>query len=154
MTMTLMLMRHGDDNGDGLSYLGKRQVAAVADDMLRLSYRPDVLLHSSLARAKESADIVRGVFRKAGRVITDVRSSDAISCGNILPEVSALMMCDETVLVIGHMPGISATVWELAKFDYAPGNADTLVITCGIDRWSELPRIDRTHSSHLKVLEP
>ncbi|MCK8517246.1 histidine phosphatase family protein [Methylonatrum kenyense] len=65
--MQLILIRHGQarfgtDDYDRLSDLGREQMQRLADHMRQLPERPGKLLHGSLQRQRESANLLRAAY--------------------------------------------------------------------------------------------
>ena len=70
--MRLMIMRHGQalskaqDPERGLSAEGRRQVQEVARRLASLDWRPERILHSPKARARQTAEILAEVLGRPG----------------------------------------------------------------------------------------
>jgi phosphohistidine phosphatase len=112
--MLLYILRHGDALEQGyedaerpLSSAGKEQSAAVAAALKALDIIPDVILSSTLERAKQTAKIIEkelGVKRVSMTQYL-IPGSDHMELVKQLNELSP-----EKVLLVGHEPHLSTLV--------------------------------------------
>ncbi|MFC7625546.1 SixA phosphatase family protein [Microlunatus sp. GCM10028923] len=118
---TLLLARHAkskwgldvDDHDRPLSGRGRRDGVAIGEFLTGNGYKPDVVISSTATRARQTWE--RAVV--GGAVARDVRYDDRIYeawSGALVKLVRRLPEDAETVLLIGHSPGIPDLVRLLA----------------------------------------
>ncbi len=109
----LYLLRHAksaseamtEDYDVPLSALGRRQAEAMAAYMARASIRPDLVLCSGAARARETCDILSAAGRRAIETVYEPRLYLA-SADRLLRRVREVASAIEAVLVVAHNPGL------------------------------------------------
>jgi phosphohistidine phosphatase len=114
--MRLILIRHSDavdpnsnspeaDAARELTEAGKIQAAQLCDAFRRMNIKPDAILSSPLARARQTADALWSLL-PPGREITisERLSLDQLRPRKLSKEVVELN-CD-TVILVGHMPDL------------------------------------------------
>lgn len=115
---TLLLMRHGksswkdnslSDHERPLKKRGRRDTKRIAQEIEKNDLYPHIILSSSAARAKETAEILMDTLGFENRIIF----SDQLYMAepeDFIDVLSQLDDDDETVLVIGHNPGMEAFI--------------------------------------------
>ena len=146
MTRRLILMRHaksswGDptqpDHARPLNGRGQRSATALGDWLRARGYMPDQVLSSSSVRTRETCDRL-GLDAPA-------QFSDALYHASPATMLKALRAATgQTVLMLGHNPGIAAFADALVatppahdRFDDYPTGA-TLIADFVITEWDEL----------------
>ncbi len=146
MTRTLILTRHTKSSWDTagmsdqdrpLNPRGRRSARALGAWLRSKGLIPNQVLCSSARRTRETYE--RMGFETAAEVTDDLYLVDANRILRVLSEASG-----ETVLLLGHNPGIGlfaaeilATAPDHPKFDIYPTGA-TLVARFDIDSWDKL----------------
>ncbi|MBL4766962.1 MAG: histidine phosphatase family protein [Rhodobacteraceae bacterium] len=146
MTRTLILMRHAKSSWDTpvtgdharpLNDRGRRSAAALGEWMLLQGWMPDQVLSSSSARTRET-------FARLGFIIAGNFTDDLYHAGPDQMLKTLLRASGETVLLLGHNPGIAEFAGQLVgiepdhpRFSDYPTGA-TLVVEFDIDRWDHL----------------
>jgi phosphohistidine phosphatase len=118
--MELYFLRHGvaedmgpegaGDAGRRLTKEGVAKMKAEARGLRKLGVRPDVLLSSPLARARETAEIVA---RELG---LELHLADALAPGCNVEQLFGLLgehRAAECVMLVGHEPDFSTIVGAL-----------------------------------------
>jgi phosphohistidine phosphatase len=116
--MDLYFLRHGDagpasaatpDEARRLTGRGRREAEAVARALHRAGLRPEAILTSPLARARQTGEIVQEVFGITPRA--DDRLGSGCGLGAIQSIVSE--RSEQRVLFVGHEPDLSTIVGRL-----------------------------------------
>ena len=116
--MDLYFLRHGDaepasaatpDEARRLTERGERETSAVAQALHRAGLRPEAILTSPLARARETGEILQDVFG------VSARADERLGSGCGLGAIQALMSdrSEQRVLFVGHEPDLSMIVGRL-----------------------------------------
>ncbi len=146
MTRRLILMRHAKsswgapaqpDHARPLNGRGQRAALALGDWLRARGYMPDLILSSSSIRTRETFDRL-GLNAPA-------QFSDALYHASPASMLTALRAATgQTVLMLGHNPGIAAFARSLVaappmheRFDDYPTGA-TLVADFTISSWDDL----------------
>jgi phosphohistidine phosphatase len=115
---TLLLMRHGksswkddslSDHERPLKKSGRRDTKRIAQEIEKNDLYPHIILSSSAARAKETAEILMDALGFENRIIF----SDQLYMAEPEDFIDVLSQLDDdydTVLVIGHNPGMEAFI--------------------------------------------
>jgi phosphohistidine phosphatase len=99
---------HSDDRGRPLTDEGKKKMKECAKGLRALVPRLDVLVTSPLTRALQTAAILAKVYDKGEPVVVD-----ALSPGQHPPALATWLRTQgtqKTVAIVGHEPGLGATV--------------------------------------------
>ncbi|MFT4959136.1 MAG: phosphohistidine phosphatase [Paracoccaceae bacterium] len=146
MTRTLILMRHAKSNWDApvagdharpLNDRGRRSATAMGNWMRTQGWIPDQVLSSSSARTRET-------FARLGFVIAGEFTDALYHAGPDQMRQTLAQTSGETVLLLGHNPGIAEFAEQLVQlgpdhprfYDYPTGA--TLVVKFDIDNWDLL----------------
>ena len=116
--MDLYFLRHGDaepasaatpDEARRLTGRGGRETEAVARALHRAGLRPEAILTSPLARARETGAVVQEVFG------VSARADDRLDSGCGLGAIQSIMSerSEQRVLFVGHEPDLSTIVGRL-----------------------------------------
>ncbi|PKQ31666.1 MAG: hypothetical protein CVT62_07425 [Actinobacteria bacterium HGW-Actinobacteria-2] len=134
---TLIVLRHAKsswqttdaDQLRGLSERGERD--AVAAGEILAEYDLDVVLASTAVRVQETWEGAES----GGAECEDVRAIKAIYQGNeeaLLKQLGKLGESDNTVLLVGHQPGVSDLILLLAKPNDLTEKVAKKFPTCGL----------------------
>lgn len=102
--------RSGDDDGRELTAGGIAALQRAAPLWRRVNLRPDIVLSSPLARARQTAELVTEAI--GGEVLVDDRLRPGASWGDLARAMSAHPDA-RRVLFVGHEPDLSSTVAHL-----------------------------------------
>lgn len=112
--MKLLLFRHGiaedqgadgDDASRALTREGMARTQSAARGLVRIADQPDVILTSPKRRARQTADIIAGLFDMQPQVL------DALANGSVDAILKALATRTErNVMVVGHEPTFSELI--------------------------------------------
>ena len=115
--MKIILMRHGNalqtspDSARPLSGKGVHEAEAAGGFLRSINEIPDVILHSSLLRSRETAEYVEKALGATGllRLNTGLKPEDSPRkfLSEALVEFAEYADSDYTVMVVGHEPFIS-----------------------------------------------
>ncbi|MCK5373731.1 MAG: histidine phosphatase family protein [Alphaproteobacteria bacterium] len=156
MTKRLLLLRHaqsdpsyeGKDKGRPLTMKGISDAAALGYYMSKNNLYPDYVLCSDSWRTRETLEQLRECFN------TDLSPNQisflpVLYLGSEEQYLKQIHLCDDeydTVLLIGHYPGIPALLRMLASSSekltfslisgYQP--ATLSILSCSIKHWSDL----------------
>jgi phosphohistidine phosphatase len=120
--MHLYILRHGDavessfyqDRDRPLSDLGKRQIEAVSHFFQVTRTKPDIILTSPLARAKQTCDIVQENLGVMDSLMSDCLVPGS-NLSDLIKEINAHSV--ETMLIVGHEPQLSGLISILTGGD-------------------------------------
>lgn len=152
---TLYLLRHAEasrkdggmtDQERPLTARGRRQARAVAEFMENEGLLPDRALISTALRTRETWELMAPSL--GGGIEADLRESLYLADpGSLLEEVRGANHSAQSLLLVGHNPGI----WSLARGLVGEGAGPALarlgasfptaalaVITFPVDRWSDV----------------
>ncbi len=134
----LILMRHAETDGSGrsdhhrpLSFYGRRSLGHIAAQLRARSWIPDQALSSDARRTRESWEGLQFPAEVIWRSQLYLASA-----GTIIKELSTLES-GETVLLLGHNPGIAEAAERLCrqKFYFEAGQA--LLLRREAESWEE-----------------
>jgi len=139
MSKTLMLMRHGHAM-NSLTLLGKEEVDNVARQFVSNNLVPDLIIHSPLLRAVETAQRVKNIFNDAGFAVP-LTLTDWLEC-DMYADVTDLRGIDPSVnvvLAVSHQPNIQSLTVRFSDVAVSPINAETRVLDAG-QEWATFVR--------------
>ena len=115
--MKIILMRHGNalkggpDHARALSEKGVREAKAAGVFLRSIGEMPDVILHSTLTRSRETAEYVQAELGADGllRERRDLKPEDSPKnfYSGLLAEFDEYVGRDYRIMVVGHDPFIS-----------------------------------------------
>ena len=152
---TLVLLRHAKsawDNADlpdidrPLSPRGQKAAPAMGERLKKAGYHPDLVLCSTAKRARETLDLIAGSLPKKVKVqhLKELYMAVPREMLNVVVKVADGA---ETVMLIGHNPGIGSLAgWlagegdseALSKIRRKFPTAAAAVITFDVARWSDV----------------
>ena len=114
---------------------------------------PDVVISSDAVRARLTAEAVVEAARYAGEILVDQRLYMA-SPADILSLLRAVREKAETVMIVGHNPGLEELVAQLTGERQDLPTAALAQIVLPIDQWRDLKRSTRgTLAGHWRPRE-
>lgn len=120
--MKLFFLRHGiaqdadgriSDYDRALTEEGRAQLATIAQGLLRMGVKPELILTSPLVRARQTAEIVAPVLDSPLRV------ADELQLGCTLDDLQRLLgrVQHDSVMLVGHEPDFSSMAARLINAD-------------------------------------
>jgi phosphohistidine phosphatase len=148
---TLLVLRHAksswndpalDDHERPLSKRGRRDGPRMGELVREYGLMPDVLMSSDAVRARLTAQAMAEAARYAGQILLDRRlymasPADIRSLLRTVPDKA------ETVMIVGHNPGLEDLVAQLTGKRQDLPTAALAQIVLPIDRWRDLKRSAR-----------
>jgi phosphohistidine phosphatase len=146
---TLTLLRHAksswdderlDDHDRPLADRGHRDARRMGKRLARRKFHPELLLTSTALRARETSDYLAAALELAESRSRIERGIYLASPDELLRVVAGLDDALESVLLIGHNPGLTQLANLLLpslRLDNLP-TAGVIAIDCAVDRWREM----------------
>ena len=147
-----MLMRHGDYGyGMGLSARGENQSDNIAKQLAENNLIPDVIVHSPVKRAVQTAQRVHDVFNRIAGKDVPMVEREWLADGNYssVENVATLDDTQELVLAVSHMPNIESLNESLTGDYSSPGNCQTYVVETQAEHWKDVRK-----GSILAIFQP
>ena len=148
---TLLVLRHAksswndsalDDHERPLNQRGRRDAPRMGKLVREYGVIPDVVISSDAVRARLTAEAVAEAFRYGGEILLDPHLYLA-GPAEILPLLQRLRENAETVMIVGHNPGLEQLVEQLTGKQQDLPTAALAQIGLPIDRWRDLKRSTR-----------
>jgi phosphohistidine phosphatase len=129
--MRLWLARHGDavdideagsDFERRLSEIGRGQMSQLGRWLKSREQPPDLILHSPLKRAAETAAILRRELDPQIPILEEPLLSPGLRCEQLLAKLA--VQTDGVVLCVGHQPDIGRCLVEMlggGRYSISPG---------------------------------
>lgn len=159
---TLLLLRHAksswnnpalDDHERPLNERGRRDGPRMGQLMREQGLIPDVVISSDAVRARLTAEAVVEAARYAGEILLDPRLYLA-SPADILSLLRTVAEKADTVMIVGHNPGLEELVALLTGERRDLPTAALARIVLPIDQWRDLkPSTRGTLSGHWRPKE-
>jgi phosphohistidine phosphatase len=143
---TLLLLRHarpastspnGRDFDRPLTDVGRAAARRVGQLLRQKEIKPEVVFSSPAARARETADLVCEAAGLSTQIRFDARIYEA-SSEELLQIVSEAEDGAETLLLVGHNPGLAELIALLTGESAGMSPATLARIDLDIDAWSTL----------------
>jgi phosphohistidine phosphatase len=143
---TLLVLRHAksswndpelDDHERPLNERGRRDGPRMGQLVREYGLIPDILISSDAVRARLTAEAVAEAARYAGEILLDPRLYMA-SPADILSLLRTVRDNAETVMIIGHNPGLEELVRQLTGEWQDLPTAALAHIVLEIDQWRDL----------------
>ena len=143
---TLLVLRHAksswnhpelDDHERPLNERGRRDGPRMGELMRKYGLMPDIVISSDAVRAQLTADSVAEAARYAGEILLDPRLYMA-SPADILSLLRTVRENAETVMIIGHNPGLEELVEQLTGERQDLPTAALAHIVLEIAQWRDL----------------
>jgi phosphohistidine phosphatase len=148
---TLLVLRHAksswsdpalDDHERPLSTRGRRDGPRMGELVREHGLIPDVVISSDAVRARLTAEAVAETARYAGQILLDRRLYMA-SPADIRSLLRRVPDKAETVMIVGHNPGLEDLVALLTGERQDLPTAALAQIVLPIDQWRDLTRSTR-----------
>ena len=129
--MKLWLARHGEasdpnhassDHARQLTDLGRRQVSLLTRWLLEREEAPDLILHSPLVRARQTAETIAGEVGQGVIVMEERLLSPGVQTASLLRRLSDSGA--KCIVCVGHQPDMSHCLAEMVgggRHLYSPG---------------------------------
>ena len=143
---TLLVLRHAksswddaalDDHERPLNKRGRRDAPRMGELVREHGLIPDVVISSDAVRARLTAEAVVEAARYAGEILLDRRLYLA-GPADILSLLRTVGEKAETVMIVGHNPGLEELVAQLTGDWQNLPTAALAQIVLPIDRWRDL----------------
>jgi len=143
---TLLVLRHAKsswndpalaDHERPLNKRGRRDAPRMGELVRECGLIPDVVISSDAVRARLTAEAVAEAARYAGEILLDPRlymacPADILSLLPVMPQNA------ETVMIVGHNPGLEKLVEQLTGERQDLPTATLAQIRLPIDQWRDL----------------
>jgi phosphohistidine phosphatase len=160
---TLLVLRHAKsswsdpargDHERPLNERGWRDAPRMGDLVREYGLVPDILISSDAVRAQLTAEAVAEAARYAGEILLDHRLYLA-SPADILSLLGTVRENAETIMVVGHNPGLEELIEHLTGERQDLPTATLAQIALPIDQWRDLTLSTRgTLLGHWRPEEP
>lgn len=129
--MKLWLARHGEacdpdratsDHGRELTECGRRQVGQLTRWLLAREEAPELILHSPLVRARQTAETIAGEVGAGAIVMEERLLSPGVHTASLLRRLSDSGA--KRIVCVGHQPDMSHCLAEMVgggRHLYSPG---------------------------------
>lgn len=129
--MKLWLARHGEaadpehrtsDRERELTELGRRQVAQLTRWLLQREEVPELILHSPLVRARQTAEVVAGELGNGAVVLEERLLAPGVDTSSLLRRL--VDSGSTRIVCVGHQPDMSRCLSEMiggGNCMYSPG---------------------------------
>jgi phosphohistidine phosphatase len=143
---TLLVLRHAksswndparDDHERPLSKRGRRDAPRMGKLVRKYELTPDMVITSDAVRARLTAEAVAEEARYAGEILLDRRLYLA-SPADILRLLRTVRANAQTVMIVGHNPGLEELVEQLTGERQDLPTAALAQIVLPIDQWRDL----------------
>ncbi len=143
---TLLIMRHAKsswkekelpDHDRPLKKKGRKDIVNMAKILKKKALIPDLILSSSAVRAKDTAALMAEKLNYKGELelIEDLYMAEPET---YIQKIAALPASVETLLVVGHNPGLEGLVMTLGDKIASLPTGSIAKIYLFIEKWTEL----------------
>jgi phosphohistidine phosphatase len=148
---TLLVLRHAKsswsepargDHERPLNARGRRDAPRMGELVREYGLIPDVVFSSDAVRARLTAEAVAEVARYPGEILLDPRLYMA-SPADILSLLPTVRENAETVMIVGHNPGLEQLVEQLTGARHDLPTASLAQIGLPIHQWRDLTQSTR-----------
>jgi phosphohistidine phosphatase len=143
---TLLVLRHAksswnesalDDHERPLNERGRRDAPRMGELVREYGLIPDIVISSDAVRAQLTAEAVAEAARYAGEILLDRRLYIA-SPADILSLLQTVRENAETIMIVGHNPGLEELIEHLTGERQDMPTATLAQIALPIDQWRDL----------------
>ena len=143
---TLLVLRHGksswsdpalDDHERPLNKRGRRDGPRMGKLVRKYGLMPDVVISSDAVRARLTAEAVVQAARYPGEIVLDHRLYMA-SPAHTLSLLRTVRENAETVMIVGHNPGLEELITQLTGEQQDLPTAALAQIALPIEQWRDL----------------
>jgi phosphohistidine phosphatase len=148
---TLLVLRHAksswsdpalDDHERPLNRRGREDAPRMGELLREYGLMPDVIISSDAVRARLTAEAVAGAARYEGQILLDQNLYMAAPA-DIISRLRTVRKNAETVMIVGHNPGLEELVAQLTGEQQDLPTAALAQIVLPIDQWRDLTRSTR-----------
>ena len=148
---TLLVLRHAKsswndptlgDHERPLNKRGRRDAPRVGELVREAGLKPDVVISSDAVRARMTAEAVAEAARYGGEIVLDPHLYMA-GPADILSLLTTVRENAETVMIVGHNPGLEELVEQLTGERQDFPTAALAQIGLPIKQWRDLKRSTR-----------
>jgi phosphohistidine phosphatase len=143
MQRTLILMRHAKsdwsqagvaDHERALNARGRRSAPLIAEKLIESSINVDVILASTAVRVQETVQLLQQSWARQAEVLTE-RSLYLASVETLTATVQGSHDSWNSIMLVGHNPGMAEFVSLLAKQYLDMPTAAVAILTSDIGSW-------------------
>jgi len=143
---TLFILRHAKSSWDNaalsdferpLNERGLKAAPLMGDVMKKNRFQPELILSSPARRAEQTAALIKQSAGIGGAIRFDERIYEA-SPARLLEVISEQNEKTESVLLVGHNPGLEGLIRALTGELHPMPTAALAVIDLEINRWSNI----------------
>lgn len=143
---TLFVLRHAKSSWDNinlsdferpLNKRGLKTAPQMGEMMYRKNFQPNVIISSPAKRAKQTAILVKESAQISGKIYYDERIYEA-SPYRLLQIISEFDEKADSVMLVGHNPGLENLVKILTGEIQAMPTAALAIIDLNIEKWNEV----------------
>jgi phosphohistidine phosphatase len=143
---TLLVLRHAksswndpalDDHERPLNKRGRRDAPRMGELVREYGLIPDVIISSDAVRARLTAEAVAEAARYAGEILLDPHLYLA-GPADILSLLRTVRENAETVMIVGHNPGLEELITQLTGEQQDLPTAALAKIALPIEQWRDL----------------
>jgi phosphohistidine phosphatase len=143
---TLLVLRHAksswddparDDHERPLNKRGRRDAPRMGELVREYGLMPDVVISSDAVRARLTAEAMAEAAHYAGEILLD-QNLYLASPDDILLLLRGVRQNAETVMIVGHNPGLEELVEQLTGERQDLPTAALAQVVLPIDRWRDL----------------
>ena len=143
---TLLVLRHAksswndpalDDHERPLNERGRRDAPRMGELVREYGLMPDIVISSDAVRAQLTAEAVAAAAGYPGEIVLDERLYIA-SADEILSLLRTVRENAETIMIVGHNPGLEELVEHLTGERQDLPTATLAQIALPIDQWRHL----------------
>ncbi len=145
---TLIIVRHGafshkkpgvQDADRPLNRRGRHEAADAADRFAELQITPDIILSSSARRARETTEIFQKKLKLPAEHIRVEREIYEAEKREVFRIVHRLRDSYETVMLVGHNPGMTSLLHHLVDSDVEKMPSSSFaVVELDVDSWQHV----------------
>jgi len=148
---TLLVLRHAKSSWDDpalgdherpLNKRGRRDAPRMGALVREYGLMPDIVISSDAVRARLTAEAVAAAARYAGEILLDPHLYMACPA-DILSLLPTVRENAESVMVVGHNPGLEKLVEQLTGERQDLPTAALAQIRLPVDQWRDLKRSTR-----------
>lgn len=142
----LYILRHAKSSWDNplladferpLNARGLDSAPLMGEIINKNNFQPGLILSSPAKRAKQTAVLVKN----SGKIESEIQYDERIYEANpqtLLQIISQINFDTDSVMIVGHNPGLEGLIRVLADEDQVMPTASLAVIDLEIENWSEI----------------
>ena len=143
---TLLILRHAksswadqalDDHGRPLNARGERDAPRMGALVREERLSPELVISSDALRARQTSEAMAAAAGYTEEIILDPRLYHA-SVGDIVEVLRSVASDTNTVMIVGHNPGLEQLIAQLTGEHEDFPTAALARVVLPVDRWSDL----------------